>query len=455
MVKKLMKDALDLFKGNNKDLSNQTTQIDYTLNGTKSVERIYIPGNVVVYGKGLAYEHREMEKLESSFLNLRPRYFIDVNPNSGFIGYGGTGVVFHGKIDIPDFNLKRLELHPVQYQNLLNLYSAYKKENGEYENTFAIKILRPDVVESLDPTGKKNLIRNFNNEAHTLDKLSHVLPDCITKIYDYGQLEGNDKNYHYMALEEMSPYTLEKIITGVSPEEVGQMTSETDSSSKYEFSINSKWQLVEMICNKLAKIHNLYNDPENKIAHRDIKPQNILCSKGTKIKLYKDGWRFQRGLDIKFGDLGLVKWLGFNANEENEILGTYDYMSYEQLTNPSEVDYKTDIFSMGLVLYQLINGVNPRYSMDYMRMARLDFLEGEIDKSEYESVLKSHKIKINTNPDDKRFKLFNEMIFNMIRMNPEERISMNDVCAMIPEIVKQYNTEKGLNILSRLPILTL
>ncbi|MBW3019695.1 hypothetical protein KY334_00190, partial [Candidatus Woesearchaeota archaeon] len=94
MVKKLMKDALDLFKGNNKDLSNQTTQIDYTLNGTKSVERIYIPGNVVVYGKGLAYEHREMEKLESSFLNLRPRYFIDVNPNSGFIGYGGTGVVF-------------------------------------------------------------------------------------------------------------------------------------------------------------------------------------------------------------------------------------------------------------------------------------------------------------------------------------------------------------------------
>ncbi|MBW2998651.1 protein kinase, partial [Candidatus Woesearchaeota archaeon] len=389
MVKRIVKGAMRRVRG----LANKghgKTEVAYAPDGSKSIDQKFIPANTIVYGEELIYEKREMELLETDFLSLSPQYFINTDPEEGYIGHGASGLVFHANIYLPDFELRKLELSHEKYHNLLNFYSNFAKENG-YQDSFAVKILRPEVIDSLDPTGKKNLIRNFHNEGHTLDKLSNILSDCVTKIYDYGQIEGRNRNYHYMMLEEMSPYTLDTIISGLSPEEVGQRTTETDETQAYDFSINSKWRVVEMICKKLAKIHGFYTDPENKITHRDIKPQNILCSKGTKIKLYKDGWRFEDGLDIKFGDLGLVRWLGADSTEGNEILGTYDYMSYEQLNDPKSVDYRTDIFSTGLVLYELIHGENPRYHKKFMKLARMDFLDDEMRSYEYEAILKNHK----------------------------------------------------------------
>lgn len=157
------------------------------------------------------------------------------------------------------------------------------------------------------------LVKRFDVEARSTASLQH--PNIVT-IYDFGDQGG-------------SPYLVMEYLEGVSLESV--LRSEND-----KLSLASKLNICIEVCNGLNYAH------ERGIIHRDIKPANIM--------LLKDG-------SVKIVDFGIAR-IGDTGISRTEIVGTIQYMSPEQFQN-QPLDRRTDIYSTGVVLYQLLTGVVP------------------------------------------------------------------------------------------------
>ncbi len=169
-------------------------------------------------------------------------------------------------------------------------------------------------------------IKRFQREAKSASALNH--PNIIT-IYEIGQIE----NKHFIAAELVEGQTLRELIAN------GRV-AEKDAV-----------EIAIQICSALAAAH------EAGIIHRDIKPENIM--------LRRDGY-------VKVLDFGLVKLTEqeksagrTNPSEADvgktnpgAVLGTAKYMSPEQASG-QEVDRRTDIFSLGVTLYELLTGLPP------------------------------------------------------------------------------------------------
>jgi hypothetical protein len=100
---------------------------------------------------------------------------------------------------------------------------------------------------------------------------------------------------------------------------------------------------VPRICESLQYAH------DHDVVHRDIKPENILLS--------EDG-------DVKIADFGLAKLIGddktqLGVTQTNQALGTPKYMAPEQVERMSDVDHRVDIYSLGVVFYELLTGESP------------------------------------------------------------------------------------------------
>ena len=104
--------------------------------------------------------------------------------------------------------------------------------------------------------------------------------------------------------------------------------------------------IMLQVCDGLAEAH------EKGIIHRDLKPENLFCAEQP------DG-----GVVIKIVDFGVSKQLSSRSmraqTNPGESVGSPQYMSPEQIANPSEVDARTDIWSLGVVMYELLTGVLP------------------------------------------------------------------------------------------------
>src|SRR5262245_94069 len=101
--------------------------------------------------------------------------------------------------------------------------------------------------------------------------------------------------------------------------------------------------LVPQICDALQYAH------DEGVVHRDIKPENILLDRKGRIKI---------------ADFGLAKLLGAAAEEEGltgrrHVMGTPHYMAPEQLEKPKQVDHRADIYSLGVVFYEMLTGELP------------------------------------------------------------------------------------------------
>src|SRR5262249_10626203 len=102
-------------------------------------------------------------------------------------------------------------------------------------------------------------------------------------------------------------------------------------------------KIVPQICEALQYAH------EQGGVHRDIKPENILVDK--------------RG-PVKIADFGLAKLLGQKAaasglTGSRQVMGTPHYMAPEQMERPLEVDHRADIYSLGVVFYEMLTGELP------------------------------------------------------------------------------------------------
>jgi predicted Ser/Thr protein kinase len=187
-----------------------------------------------------------------------------------------------------------------------------KARQRALDRLVAVKILPPEIGH------EPSFAERFTREARALARLSH---NHIVSVYDFGHV--ND--LFYIVMEYVEGADLRQAI------QAGGFTSQAALA------------IVPQICEALQFAH------DEGIVHRDIKPENILIDKRGRVKI---------------ADFGLAKLLGQNASDHSltathQVLGTLRYMAPEQMQGSREVDHRADIYSLGVVFYELLTGELP------------------------------------------------------------------------------------------------
>lgn len=183
---------------------------------------------------------------------------------------------------------------------------VYKAKCHRLNRYVAIKILKQEY------SGDRNFITKFRGEAQSAAGLSH--PNIVS-VYDVGE----DNGLHYIVMELVEGITLKKFI-----------------EKKGRLAIKEAVGIAIQIAQGLEAAHN------NHIIHRDIKPQNIMISREGKVKV---------------ADFGIAKAVSANTYTQNAI-GSVHYLSPEQARG-GYCDEKSDIYSLGVTLYEMLSGTLP------------------------------------------------------------------------------------------------
>jgi serine/threonine-protein kinase len=199
--------------------------------------------------------------------------------------------------------------------------TIYRGEQLTLQRPVAIKVLGPSQAASqVDP----NFHKRFFLEASILSKLQH--PNIVT-VFDYGRIEGMVPERYFMAMEYLDGETLFRHLRVRGPLPPPEAMS-----------------IARQIARGLREAH------KHGVVHRDLKPSNIMLIPG------------EEGADlVKILDFGLVKVLADDSEEltqQGAFLGSPRYMSPEQISR-GKVDLRTDVYSLGVILYQLLCGKVP------------------------------------------------------------------------------------------------
>jgi serine/threonine protein kinase len=191
--------------------------------------------------------------------------------------------------------------------------AVYKARQPSLDRLVALKILTPGVA------GDAGFAERFTREARALARLSH--PNIVA-VYDFGQAAG-------------MPFFLMEYVDGPNLREL-------ERGGK--LNPREAMQIIPQICEALQFAH------DEGIVHRDIKPENILLDKKGRVKI---------------ADFGIAKLLGQTTVPDaaltgaGDVVGTLNYMAPEQREKPLTVDHRADIFSLGVVFYELLTGELP------------------------------------------------------------------------------------------------
>lgn len=189
---------------------------------------------------------------------------------------------------------------------------VYKGKCKLLNRYVAIKVLKEDYLED------ENFVRKFKRESQAAASLSH--PN-ILNIYDVGIDKVEGKDVHYIVMEYIDGKTLKDIIN-------------ENGSLEEERVINYGIQIAEA----------LQNAHKNHIIHRDIKPQNIMITEDDRVKVT---------------DFGIARAVTSSTlTTTSSALGSVHYFSPEQARG-GYTDVKSDIYSLGIVLYEMITGKMP------------------------------------------------------------------------------------------------
>ncbi|MBN2037327.1 MAG: serine/threonine protein kinase, partial [Chitinispirillaceae bacterium] len=195
----------------------------------------------------------------------------------------------------------------------------YKAIQIPLNRIVALKVLPPHFGRD------EEFAKRFEIEAKAISLLQH---QNIVSIYEYGEAEG----YRYFAMQFVDGMDLARYI-----------------ADRKEMSVIEIIDFSKQICRGLRYAHN------NNVIHRDIKPQNILIDKSSIVKL---------------SDFGIAKI--FSRTDEITMtgftLGTPEYMSPEQALG-KRIDHQTDIYSLGIVMYEMLAKKPPFLARDPMAVA--------------------------------------------------------------------------------------
>ena len=198
---------------------------------------------------------------------------------------------------------------------------VYKAVDSRLDRTAAIKVLSASAV-----SGDRE--KRFIQEAKTASSLNH--PNIVT-IYDIDTQEIDGKAVHYIAMEYVAGETLDHLI--------GRKGLRVRTAVKY----------AAQIADALAAAH------AAGIVHRDLKPSNVMVTPQGVVKVLDFGLAKLNDETEADAFAETIHGDGGPLTEEGTILGTVAYMSPEQ-ADGKKVDARSDIFSFGSVLYEMVTG---------------------------------------------------------------------------------------------------
>ncbi|MFK7852129.1 MAG: protein kinase [Akkermansiaceae bacterium] len=200
------------------------------------------------------------------------------------------------------------ELEIIELIGVGGMGAVYKARQPKLDRFVALKILAHDLAE--DPAFEER----FNREARVLARLNH--PNIVT-VFDF----GSNGPFCFLLME---------YVEGVNLRQAMQAGRFTPTESLV---------LVQDVCSALKFAH------EEGVLHRDIKPENILLDSRGRVKI---------------ADFGIAKLIGADDEDDYTLtmagssLGSPHYMAPEQIETPGDIDQRADIYSLGVVFYELL-----------------------------------------------------------------------------------------------------
>ena len=185
---------------------------------------------------------------------------------------------------------------------------VYKVFDTKIKEKVALKLIKPEIASD------RETIERFSNELRLARKIAQR---NVCKMFDLGEAEGA----HFITMEYVHGEDLKSMIRMTGSLNVGAVLS-----------------IGKQVCDGLAEAHSLG------VVHRDLKPQNIMIDKGGNAKI------------MDFGIARSLREKGITG--ASMMIGTPEYMSPEQ-AEAKEVDQRSDIYSLGIILYEMATGRVP------------------------------------------------------------------------------------------------
>ena len=199
--------------------------------------------------------------------------------------------------------------------------AIYLAQQDQPRRRVAIKVIRTVGGEPI----RESLLSRFRYEAETQARLRHP---HIAEVYQAGTFEDLGRTYPYFAMEYIS----------------GARTL-TQYAEEHQLSVRRRLELFECLCSAIGLAH------QRGVIHRDIKPSNVLVDVDGQVKV------------IDFGVARSADPEGALTSVQTHVarwIGTPRYMSPEQVKgDPDCIDVRSDVYSLGVVLYELLTGEGP------------------------------------------------------------------------------------------------
>ncbi|MFN0121928.1 MAG: FlgO family outer membrane protein [Blastocatellia bacterium] len=200
---------------------------------------------------------------------------------------------------------------------------VYKAEDTRLHRFAALKVMQPALYENEEARAR------FLREARTAATLNHP---HIATVYEIDEYEHEGQRRSFIAMEYVAGLTL------------------GEYARTRTLSVTRRLELIEQIAEALAEAH------QAGVVHRDIKPSNVLVNEQQRIKVLDFGLaKFERDAGPEFQTISEFHTALGGAGR---VLGTVAYMSPEQALG-GDIDHRTDIFSLGIVAYEILSGRLP------------------------------------------------------------------------------------------------
>jgi len=185
-----------------------------------------------------------------------------------------------------------------------NMGNVYKARDRETDETVALKLIKPEIASD------QGMMERFKNELLFARKITHK---NVCRVYDFNRIGG----IAYTSMEYVEGESLRSALNRFGG-----------------FPLRKGIDLALQICSGLKEAH------AQGIVHRDLKPENVMIDAQGKLKIM---------------DFGIARSMEASSRLTGAMVGTPAYMAPEQVAG-KPVDYRTDIYSLGLMLYEMFTG---------------------------------------------------------------------------------------------------
>jgi serine/threonine protein kinase len=242
-----------------------------------------------------------------------PKCLLQQGMKSSTFGPGAKGTWDPPTTDVLSSAFPHLEILQLLGQG--GMGAVFRVRQKELDRIAALKVLPGEMAADAGFTER------FLREARLLASLSH--PHIVT-VYEFGRRQG----IYFLLMEFVDGVTLRQAIQA---EPIRKLNP------------GDALAIVGQLCDALQFAH------DEGVVHRDIKPENILIDKRGRVKI---------------ADFGLARLLGQSPTmptltRTHQLMGTPAYMAPEQIEGQPGIDHRADIYSMGVVFYELLTGELP------------------------------------------------------------------------------------------------